>query len=75
MHPVRRVLLLVLSIGFMVGGAYLLYRELECLLGFLGRACSVRGFGIVAAVFLVVLGVGLLWDDFVRPWFSTNKGR
>jgi len=68
----RRIILLVVSIALLAGGAYLLLPQLVCLLGFARQSCAVRGWGFVLAGFLTFLGSYLLWDDFVRPWLSRS---
>ena len=66
-QKLRRILLLVLVLALLAAGAYSLSLQLACLFG-LRPECSVRGFGLMAAGFMSVIGGYLLWEEFLRGW-------
>jgi uncharacterized membrane protein len=59
--PLRRLLLLLLSIALVAGGLTLASREISVTEG------HVFWRGLIVAGFLTALGGYLLWEDFIRP--------
>ena len=69
----RRTLLLVLSILALVGGSYLIWLEVRCSLGLDEGTCVISGRAIIGAAVFVAVAVGLLWEEFVAPWFQKSR--
>jgi hypothetical protein len=67
----RRIVLFLLAITLLGGGAYLLLSRVECEFGVAPLRCDpipVRMLVMVA--FMIFLGAYVLWADFLMPWLS-----
>jgi hypothetical protein len=70
---VRRGILCVFAIVVLSAGAYILWLEFKCMLGFAEGDCYVIGWAVIGGAAMVTLGGYLLWDDLVAPRLKRSE--
>ena len=63
MSPVRRAIVLVLGAAMIAGGSWLLYEQLTA-------STIIYGKFLLGGGALVIIGLMLLWEDFIAPLFA-----
>ena len=57
---IRRAIVFVLAVAMVLGGSFLLFEQLTA-------SRIIYGLALFGGAFLVVAGLGLLWEDFIAP--------
>lgn len=63
----RKVIVFILAVAMILGGGVLLYEQVTA-------SRIIYGWALFGGAFLVVSGLGLLWEDFVSPLVKGQDG-